>query len=132
MEFNWYENVSTPALVIDYNKLVKNIETMANFAKENKVNLRPHIKTHKCPKIGQMQLEAGAIGICVATIGEAEVFTEKEFNDILIANEVVEINKMKRLIEINKKNLVRVCVDSKKNVNNLSKLANKENVKWKY
>jgi len=129
MGLGWHENVSTPALVIDYNKLVKNIETMANFAKENKVNLRPHIKTHKCPKIGQMQLEAGASGICVATIGEAEVFTEKGFNDILIANEVVEINKMIRLIEINKKNLVRVCVDSKKNINDLSKLANKVNVK---
>jgi len=129
MGLGWHENVSTPALVIDYNKLVKNIKTMANFAKENKVNLRPHIKTHKCPKIGQMQLEAGAKGICVATIGEAEVFADNGFNDILIANEVVEINKMRRLIEINNKNLVRVCVDSQKNVKDLSELANKSNIK---
>ncbi len=129
MGLSWHENVSTPALVIDYNKLVKNIETMANFAKENKVYLRPHVKTHKCPKIGQMQLEAGANGICVATIGEAEVFADNGFDDILIANEVVEINKMRRLIEINNKNLVRVCVDSQKNVKDLSELANKSNIK---
>ena len=51
MGLGWHENVSTPALVIDYNKLVKNIETMANFAKENKVNLRPHIKTHNVPRL---------------------------------------------------------------------------------
>ena len=73
---SWKDEVSTPALIIDYDLMKKNIETMAKFAKENKVDLRPHVKTHKCPIIGKMQLEAGSKGICVAKVGEAEVFAQ--------------------------------------------------------
>lgn len=128
MHSNWKDLVSTPALIINYNLLKKNIETMAAFAKQNKVNLRPHIKTHKCPIIAKMQLEAGANGICVARVGEAEVFAENGFNDILIANEVVELNQINRLMDLNKKNLVRVCVDSEKNTNDLDRIAAKKDI----
>ncbi|MFX0081304.1 MAG: DSD1 family PLP-dependent enzyme [Candidatus Hodarchaeota archaeon] len=128
MEENWKDNIPTPALILNYDKMVENIELMAKFAKNDKVNLRPHVKTHKCPKIGQLQLKAGARGICVARIGEAEVFTQNGFDDILIANQVVEINQIKRLVSLNKHSLVRVCVDSEKNIVDLSKLALKENV----
>lgn len=127
MEKNWKDKVSTPALIIDYDIMKKNIETMAKFAKDNNVNLRPHVKTHKCPIIGKMQLEAGASGICVARVGEAEVFVKNGFNDILIANEVVELSQIKRLIELNKESLVRVCVDSEKNVLELNDAASKRN-----
>ena len=120
--------VSTPALIIDYDKMQKNIQTMANFAKENNVSLRPHVKTHKTPMIGQMQLDAGASGICVARVGEAEVFAQNGFDDILIANQVVETSQVKRLIELNKNSLVRACVDSEKNVLDLSKQASKEGI----
>jgi D-serine deaminase-like pyridoxal phosphate-dependent protein len=128
LESSWKDEVSTPALIIDYDLMKSNIETMAKFAKENNVNLRPHVKTHKCPTIGKMQLEAGAGGICVARVGEAEVFVNNGFNDILIANEVIELNQIKRLIELNKSALVRVCVDSEKNINDLSSFAAKENI----
>ncbi|MFW9901594.1 MAG: alanine racemase [Candidatus Thorarchaeota archaeon] len=129
MEANWKDEISTPALVIDFNLMKKNVETMARFAKENDVDLRPHIKTHKCPKIGKIQLEAGASGICVARVGEAEIFAEQGFDDILIANQVIELNQIKRLIELNKKSLVRVCVDSEKNIIDLHKAASAEDVK---
>ncbi len=125
---SWKDEVSTPALIIDYNLMKKNIDTMAKFAKENKINLRPHVKTHKCPIIGKKQLKAGANGICVAKVGEAEVFAQHGFDDILIANEVVELNQAKRLIELNKSKKVRVCVDSENNVKDLSNIATKENV----
>ncbi|MFW9897818.1 MAG: DSD1 family PLP-dependent enzyme [Candidatus Thorarchaeota archaeon] len=128
MEKNWKDKISTPALVLNYDIMQKNIETMAKFAKENNVNLRPHVKTHKCPIIGEKQLEAGANGICVARVGEAEVFARNGFNDILIANEVIEINQIKRLVELNKSSLVRVCVDSEKNVLDLNKIATKKEV----
>ena len=97
MEKNWKDKISTPALVINYEIMQKNIETMARFAKENNVNLRPHVKTHKCPIIGKLQLEAGAKGICVARVGEAEIFAKNGFDDILIANEVINRNQIKRL-----------------------------------
>lgn len=128
MEKNWKDKISTPALIIDYDNMKRNIETMAKFAKDNNVNLRPHVKTHKCPIIGKMQLEAGARGICVARVGEAEVFAKNGFNDILIANEVVELSQIERLIALNKDLLVRVCVDSQKNILELNHAASKKNV----
>ncbi|MFW9824030.1 MAG: alanine racemase [Candidatus Thorarchaeota archaeon] len=109
--------------------MVENIKLMADFAKENKINLRPHVKTHKCPKIGKLQLKEGASGICVARVGEAEIFVENGFNDILIANQVVEINQIRRLINLNRQSLVRVCVDSKRNILDLNKLSLKEGIK---
>jgi len=129
MDESWKENVPTPALVINYDIMLQNIETMATFARENNVNLRPHVKTHKCPIVGKKQLEAGVNGICVARVGEAEVFAKEGFDDILIANEVIELNQIKRLVELNKKSLVRVCVDSEKNVLDLNKIASKNDVK---
>jgi D-serine deaminase-like pyridoxal phosphate-dependent protein len=129
LEENWKYDISTPALVVDYNLVNKNINTMAKFAKEHKIGLRPHVKTHKCPIIGKMQLEAGANGICVARIGEAEIFAEHGFEDILIANEVIDLYQIKRLVKLNKKSLVRVCVDSEKNILDLNKIASKEDQK---
>ncbi|MFX1296988.1 MAG: alanine racemase [Promethearchaeota archaeon] len=128
MEENWKDNIPTPALILNYNKMLSNIELMAKFAKENNINLRPHVKTHKCPKIGQLQLKAGARGICVARVGEAEIFAQNGFNDILIANQVIDINQIKRLVNLNKSSLVRVCVDSEKNVLDLNKHALKEEI----
>ncbi|MFW9772642.1 MAG: DSD1 family PLP-dependent enzyme [Candidatus Thorarchaeota archaeon] len=128
MERNWKDAISTPALVIDYDIVKENIDTMAKFAKDNNINLRPHVKTHKCPVIGKMQLEAGANGICVARVGEAEIFAKNGFNDILIANEVIDLGQIKRLVELNKKSLVRVCVDSKKNILDLNNIASKNKV----
>jgi len=128
LEDDWKENIPTPALILNYDKMVKNIELMAKFAKENNINLRPHVKTHKCPKIGRMQLEAGARGICVARVGEAEIFAQNGFDDILIANQVVDLNQIKRLVNLNISSLVRVCVDSEKNILDLNRFAIKEGI----
>ena len=128
MERKWMDEVSTPALIIDYNKMQKNIEKMARFTKENNINLRPHVKTHKSPIIGKLQLDAGSSGICVARVGEAEIFAQQRFDDILIANQVIEINQIKRLVNLNKESLVRVCVDSEKNVKDLNEYALKEGI----
>ncbi|MCK4381231.1 MAG: alanine racemase [Candidatus Lokiarchaeota archaeon] len=128
MEKNWKDKISTPALILNYDIMEKNIEFMANFAKDNNIDLRPHVKTHKCPKIAQMQLKAGAIGICVARIGEAEIFAQNGIDDILIANQVVDLNQIKRLIDLNKKCLVRVCVDSEKNILDLNRVATQNGI----
>jgi len=128
LEKSWKDKTSTPALLIDYDIMKENIEKMVKFVKDNNLSLRPHVKTHKCPIIGKMQLEAGANGICVARVGEAEIFAENGFTDILIANEVIELNQIKRLIKLNKKSLVRICVDSKKNIQDLNKYASKNKI----
>jgi D-serine deaminase-like pyridoxal phosphate-dependent protein len=76
---------STPYLRLDEGILQDNIEAMAATARRVGAALRPHAKTHKCPQVAELQLAAGAIGLTVATIGEAEVFADAGFDDLFIA-----------------------------------------------
>lgn len=66
--------LATPAVLIDRTRALRNIERMQAAANAHGVRLRPHTKTHKSPVIARWQLERGAIGICCAKLGEAEVF----------------------------------------------------------
>ena len=76
------DDIPTPALVLDVDKLDHNLETMASRADALGVSLRPHIKTHKCIEIGKRQLGLGAHGITVSTLVEARVFADHGFDDI--------------------------------------------------
>ncbi|NVM52845.1 MAG: DSD1 family PLP-dependent enzyme [Candidatus Helarchaeota archaeon] len=126
MSDTWKYQISTPALIVDYDILQKNINKMAEFAQEHGINVRPHVKTHKCPIIAHMQLEAGAQGICVAKVSEAEVFAASGIKDILIANEVVTPEKIQRVLNLNKFTKTMVIVDTKQNVDDLNKAASKK------
>lgn len=75
----------TPALVVDLAVLDANIAAMASHARRAGVALRPHAKTHKCLEIAQRQVAAGAVGLTVATVAEAEVFADAGFADLFIA-----------------------------------------------
>ena len=66
-------DLPTPCLMVDLDLMEGNIEKMAAHAKTHSIGLRPHAKTHKCPQIARRQIDAGALGICTATIREAEV-----------------------------------------------------------
>ncbi len=76
---------STPYLRLDVAVLGRNLAAMADAARAAGVALRPHAKTHKCAQIAARQLAAGAVGLTVATIGEAEVFAAAGFDDLFIA-----------------------------------------------
>lgn len=76
---------ATPHLVVDLDVVERNIAAMADRGVDAGVTLRPHVKTHKMPQLARIQLAAGAEGITVATIGEAEVFADAGFEDIFIA-----------------------------------------------
>jgi D-serine deaminase-like pyridoxal phosphate-dependent protein len=78
-------DVETPAAVVDRARLERNIARMAGMTQERGLALRPHVKTHKIPEIAALQLAAGAVGITVATIGEAEVFVEHGATDLFVA-----------------------------------------------
>jgi D-serine deaminase-like pyridoxal phosphate-dependent protein len=71
--------------LVDLDRLKKNISDMATRAREGGVSLRPHIKTHKCIEIGRMQIQAGAQGITVSTLGEASSFAKAGFTNITYA-----------------------------------------------
>jgi D-serine deaminase-like pyridoxal phosphate-dependent protein len=72
----------TPYPVISAPRLRANIARMQALASHAGVRLRPHAKTHKSPEIARMQLDAGAVGICCAKLGEAEVFADHGITDI--------------------------------------------------
>ncbi len=76
---------ATPYLRVEVARLQRNIDRAATSAAGAGVTLRPHVKTHKCLEIARRQLAAGARGITVATVGEAEVFAADGVDDILIA-----------------------------------------------
>ncbi len=93
-------DLDTPALIVDIDKLKHNIRDMADFAAANGIQLRPHAKTHKTPEIGKLQLEAGAVGLTVAKLSEAEVFIDAGCREILVAYPLVGEAKHRRLIEL--------------------------------
>ena len=93
--------LNTPALVIDRDALQRNIEAMAAFARGKGIALRPHAKTHKSIDIARMQMAAGAVGVCCAKLGEAEVLAAGGTNAILITSPVVTPQAIERLIALN-------------------------------
>jgi D-serine deaminase-like pyridoxal phosphate-dependent protein len=107
-----FQQLDTPALLIDLDRLEANIARMAALAQSHGVKLRPHTKTHKCPEIAKMQIAAGAAGVTCAKLGEAEATAAAGVDDILIANQIIGEQKFKRLIELSKKAKVCVAVDS--------------------
>ncbi|MDE0298933.1 MAG: DSD1 family PLP-dependent enzyme [Candidatus Poribacteria bacterium] len=122
------EEIDTPALLIDLDVFEANIQTMAKFFKTVNAELRPHAKTHKTPIIAHKQLEAGAIGITCAKLGEAEAMVHSGIRDVLIANQVVGTQKIARLINLAKNSEIMVAVDDADNVDQLSAAAEAKGV----
>jgi D-serine deaminase-like pyridoxal phosphate-dependent protein len=77
--------LTTPAVLVERAVLVRNVAAMAAAMAAMRIDLRPHVKTHKIPEIAALQLEAGAVGLTVATIGEAETFADAGCDDVFIA-----------------------------------------------
>jgi len=91
------DQLDTPAMLIDLDAMDRNIAHMAETARENGVQWRPHAKGHKSPTVAHRQIAAGAIGVTCAKLGEAEVFAQCGVKDILIASQVVGPIKTRRL-----------------------------------
>lgn len=64
------ETLETPCLLIDADRMDRNIQAMANVISQHHVKLRPHAKTHKLPSVALQQIAAGAVGITVAKVSE--------------------------------------------------------------
>ena len=84
----------TPEIVIDLDTVRANIRRAAELADGAGVTLRPHTKTHKLPEIARLQLEAGAVGVQVAKLGEAEVMADAGIDDILVGYPIVGEQKL--------------------------------------
>jgi len=122
-------DLDTPALVIDAQKMEQNILRMASVAESRGLVLRPHVKTHKVPSIARRQIEAGAGGITVAKVSEAEVMAEGGLNDIFVAYPLVTETKIRRAINLAKRGMRLILgVDSQSGARKLSSLAGDEGV----
>ena len=106
------EQLDTPVLVADLDAVERNIARMQRYCDEHGLALRPHVKTHKLPEIAQLQVDAGARGITCQKIGEAEVFVDAGFDDILISFPLVGPAKIERLRALTDRARVCVAVDS--------------------
>ncbi|HKH39441.1 MAG TPA: alanine racemase [Rubrobacter sp.] len=118
----------TPYLLIDGPQLERNILRMANVARENGVALRPHVKTHKIPRIAREQLEAGAAGITVAKLSEAEVMVDGGIEDIFIAYPLVTEAKIRQAVWLGERVRLIVGVDSLEGARRLSEAAEGRNL----
>jgi len=110
-------DLPTPALVIDEEAMESNLDKMASFYQGKRAKLRPHTKTHKCPILAKKQIAKGAVGVCAAKVGEAEVMVEAGIENVLITSPVVTRDKMERVVALAKKSPgVSIVVDQERNV----------------
>jgi D-serine deaminase-like pyridoxal phosphate-dependent protein len=113
-------DLDTPALLVDGARLRRNIAAMQAAADAAGVALRPHTKTHKSPVIARMQVAAGAKGITVAKVGEAEVMVDAGFDDLFIAYPLIGEAKYRRLARLLDRARIAVAADSLEGVAALS------------
>jgi D-serine deaminase-like pyridoxal phosphate-dependent protein len=107
------DGLETPCAIVDLDRLERNIARMQALADRGGVALRPHAKTHKSVRVAALQRAAGARGLTVGTIGEAEVFADAGFDDLFLAYTVwAEGEKGRRLRALHERIALRVGVDS--------------------
>jgi len=119
----------TPYAAVDLDVLETNIARMAASATTRGLSLRPHVKTHKCLEIARRQVAAGATGITVATVAEAEVFVEAGFPDLFIAYPVwVDAARGARLRALAGRAALLIGVDSVEGARMLARHAGHDTV----
>ena len=123
----------TPALVIDLDAMERNLATMAAFARQQKVRLRPHAKMHKSAVLAKLQIAAGAVGVCVQKTSEAEALVAGGVYNLFISNEVVSPLKLARVAALTRVvashgGKIAICVDAIEGINRLATSMNEARV----
>ena len=112
------EELDTPALVVDLDMLEFNISSFHERFEDSGVNLRPQVQAHLSPAIAHMQLRApgAAGGIAVSTLGQAETFAQRGFDDILIVNLAVTPSKIARTAALAQRTNLKIGADNHRNI----------------
>ncbi|MBV9522570.1 MAG: alanine racemase, partial [Alphaproteobacteria bacterium] len=92
--------LDTPALCLDLDAFERNIAAMAALCRDRRMALRPHAKTHKSVKIAERQIAAGAVGVCCATIGEAEIMVRGGIKGVHVTSPQVTPSKIARVVAL--------------------------------
>lgn len=117
------DELPTPCLVVDVDRLERNVRREQDAIAANSVRFRPHAKTHKTAEIAALQLAAGAAGLAVAKVAEAEVFVAAGAVDIAVAYPVFGTEKWQRLAELGRGARVTTNVDNEAAAHGLSRAA---------
>ncbi len=125
---NITESIPTPFLIIEEEIVRRNINRVHDYANRHRFAVRPHVKTHKSLCIAGMQIEAGAVGIAVAKVGEAEVMARLGNVDITVAYPAVGVARAERLAKLALKQNVSVAVDSEYVMDELADAAVRHNI----
>ncbi|TMW66327.1 hypothetical protein Poli38472_004092 [Pythium oligandrum] len=120
--------MTTPSVVVDAQRVRRNVDNMQSIAQTHGVNLRPHVKTHKTLEIASMQLEAGACGLTVSKPSEALKFFQSglsQLTSILLAYPVVQTDKIAKLLEAATQTGIefRITIDSVEGINAVERAA---------
>jgi D-serine deaminase-like pyridoxal phosphate-dependent protein len=113
MDADHLDDLDTPCLVVDLDAFERNVRLC--FSRLVGVDVRPHLKTAKSPEVARLLLDAGAVGVCVAKLSEAEVMLSGGIDDVLITSEIagpVKVRRLARLISERPEARVRIVVDS--------------------
>jgi D-serine deaminase-like pyridoxal phosphate-dependent protein len=111
--------LETPAPLVDLDRLAQNLDRMAAYAALHGLALRPHVKTHKSPRIAAEQMRLGAVGLTCATPREAEVMSDVA-RDVLVAYPIVGAPKLARLAALPQSVRLTIAVDSETAIDQLS------------
>jgi len=125
-EYHSSEEIPTPAFMLDSTTVRRNIQQLADYAAGHGINVRPHTKTHKMRLLAEMQLDAGATGITVAKISEAEVISSPDF-DVLVAYPPIGRSRASRLATLARDRTIRAAIDSMAAIEEMSAAARTAN-----
>jgi 3-hydroxy-D-aspartate aldolase len=122
------DEVDTPALVIDLDAFERNLARLAERVQGSGVRLRPHAKTHKCAVVALKQIELGAVGVCCQKVSEAEAMVYGGVKDVLVTNEIVGRQKLRRLMGLAGSARIATCADDPAQIAALNEAAGEAGV----
>ncbi len=114
--------LETPALLVDLDRMERNLARAATYTREHGLALRPHVKTHKSPRIAAQQLALGAVGVTCATPHEARVMADAG-RDILVAYPPVGTARAERLAQLPQHVTLTVALDSPEAIDDMARAA---------
>ncbi|NBD09563.1 MULTISPECIES: alanine racemase [Corallococcus] len=114
--------LDTPAALVDLDRVERNLQRVADYSREHGLRWRPHTKTHKTAELCALQVAAGASGVTVATVLEAEVMASV-CDDVLLAYPPVGARRLARLLALPARVRLTVALDSREALEGLARAA---------
>lgn len=124
------QDLETPCLVVDLDKLQNNLAEMQSIANTHGVELWPMIKTHKSTYILKEQLKLGAKGMLAAKLGEAEKLVEAGAERVMLAYPIIGEQKLNRLVKLSKKVEIFCSIDNLEAAKQLNQQGIKEGIQF--